>query len=258
MNSDRKTETFIIECPQCNAKVGVEQRGALVRSYYDDDAGEPFGEKIVMGQCPSCQVALVGRATQVQFEGWEGSEHDVFGDVVRVFPKPPKTFSSYRIPRTLSESLLEADRSLQAGANIAACVMLGRALEALCRDVLEPKQSPGSPTDASPQPRRRLMLGVGIRELKERKIIDERLFDWSQDLQAFRNLAAHPEEIAISRQDAEDLQAFVYAITEYVYDLTDRYNEFKERAANKKKPRPSAAELFRSVVVKPDEPSPSS
>lgn len=33
----------------------------------------------------------------------------------------------------------------------------------------------------------------------------------------------------ISRDDAEDLHVFVYAIVEYVYDLTDRYNEFKER-----------------------------
>jgi len=55
------------------------------------------------------------------------------------------------------------------------------------------------------------------------------LYDWSQQLQAFRNLAAHPEDISISRNDAEDLQIFVNAIVEYVYDLTDRYQEFKAR-----------------------------
>lgn len=92
------------------------------------------------------------------------------------------------------------------------------------------------------------MLAAGIRELRERKIIDDRLFDWSQSLSAMRNLAAHPEDISVSRQDAEDLQAFANAITEYVYDLTDRYEEFKEREAEKKKPRPSASEMFASVV----------
>jgi len=61
------------------------------------------------------------------------------------------------------------------------------------------------------------------------------------------NLAAHPEDITVSRQDAEDLQVFVYAITEYVYDLTDRYNEFKEREDEKKRPRKSAAEMFAGV-----------
>jgi Domain of unknown function (DUF4145) len=95
---------------------------------------------------------------------------------------------------------------MQAGANIAACVMLGRALEALCRDVLGYKDDA---TAENSSPKRRLMLGAGIKELKEKKIIDERLFDWSQELNAFRNLAAHPEDISITRQDSEDLQAFV-------------------------------------------------
>lgn len=96
------------------------------------------------------------------------------------------------------------------------------------------------------------MLGTGIKELRERKIIDDRLYDWSLSLQAMRNLAAHPEDITVSRQDAEDLQAFVYAITEYVYDLSDRYNEFKEREEEKKRPRRSAADMFSDVIPSKD------
>ncbi len=71
--------------------------------------------------------------------------------------------------------------------------------------------------------------------LKEKGIIDSRLYDWSQQLRAFRNLAAHADTdvSSISRRDAEDLQSFVYAIIEYVYDLTDRYNEFKARLEKK-------------------------
>lgn len=155
---------------------------------------------------------------------------DVFGDVVRVYPQPAKVFTSYRIPRALCHSLAEADRCLQVGANIAACVMLGRALEALCRDVLQraDKLENGDAKEAPAKPTRRLMLGKGIQELRDRKIIDDRLYDWSVSLQAMLNLAAHPEDITVSREDAEDLQVFVNAITEYVYDLTDRYEEFKE------------------------------
>ncbi|HMJ31592.1 MAG TPA: hypothetical protein VK512_23010 [Xanthobacteraceae bacterium] len=58
----------------------------------------------------------------------------------------------------------------------------------------------------------------------------------------------HPALHARGGGDAEDLQAFVYAITEYVYDLTDRYAEFKERAKFKKS-RISAAQMFASVVL---------
>ena len=65
---------------------------------------------------------------------------------------------------------------------------------------------------------------------------------------------AHPDSDAdITRQDAEDLQAFVYAITEYIYDLADRCEEFKERQAERKRPRRSAAEMFASVTKKGDD-----
>ena len=82
---------------------------------------------------------------------------------------------------------------------------------------------------------KKIMLAAGIKQLRDKKIIDARLFDWSQELHAFRNLAAHPDEGSISREDAEDLQAFAYAIIEYIYDLTERYEEFNSRTGLQKK-----------------------
>jgi hypothetical protein len=122
-------------------------------------------------------------------------------------------------------------------------------------DVLEKAEKSEVTTGgkASAKPTKRLMLGNGIRELRERKIIDDRLYDWSVGLQAMRNLAAHPEDITVSREDTEDLQVFVNAITEYVYDLTDRYKEFKERELEKKKPRRSVSEMFGGILPGPPE-----
>jgi hypothetical protein len=229
-------ETFIIDCPCCEAKVAAERHGHIDRTDWYE--GHPSGERILIGKCPSCGLSLVGRAEQIAFKNYYYcySDYDVFGDVVRIYPSPPKVFTSRRIPRALTRSLLEADRSFQAGANIAACVMLGRALEALCRNLLQEKVEPKDTGGASAKPKKPLMLGNGIKELRERKIIDDRLYDWSLSLHAMRNLAAHPEDISVSRQDVEDMQAFVNAVTEYVYDLTDRYNEFKEREEQKKNP----------------------
>ena len=82
---------------------------------------------------------------------------------------------------------------------------------------------------------KKIMLANGIKQLHDKNIIDARLFDWSQQLHAFRNDAAHPDTSSISREDTEDLQAFAYAIIEYIYDLTDRYEEFKERLKRRKK-----------------------
>jgi Domain of unknown function (DUF4145) len=233
--------TFIVDCPWCKAKVAASETGRAEQSGFNDEAGEPYASKVLAGICPSCQSILVGETEQIGFENFD-SDHDSWRDVVRIYPKPPKVFSSYRIPKVVMDSLSEADRSLQAGANIAACVMLGRALEALCRDILDSVPET-TPTTTAPsiqiKPKKEIMLGEGIKQLKERKVIDERLYDWSQQLHAFRNLAAHPEDISISRHDAEDLQTFVNAIVEYVYDLADRYEEFKNRVEARAKRKTS-------------------
>jgi hypothetical protein len=223
---------FIIDCCWCKAKVAAKELGRATRQGSDPECGEPFGHKLLIGECPTCRSLLAGESEQVDFGGYNADE-DFWTDIVRVFPKPPKQFFSHRIPRQVTESLAEAERSLQASANTAACVMLGRALEAMCRDVLKNHDAKTAPEGQAPT--KKIMLGEGIKRLRELKVIDERLYDWSQELQAFRNIAAHPDDISITREDAEDLQTFAYAITEYIYDLADRYEEFKARIANRKK-----------------------
>lgn len=221
-----KPRTFIIDCSGCKAKVAATETGRAEQFFSDDESGQPYGKRVFVGNCPRCTIILVGESDQIDFKGFDAYE-DRWSDIIRVFPQPSKSFQSSRIPHVITVSLNEADRSLQAGANIAACVMLGRALEALCRDILEPKTSEKEITPANPK--EKVMLGEGIKKLRDTKFIDDRLYNWSQQLQAFRNLAAHPEDITISRDDAGDLQTFANAIVEYVYDLADRYEEFKAR-----------------------------
>jgi hypothetical protein len=240
---DKSEAAFIIDCPNCRAKVAAREGGRVTRGGWVEELGEPWGECVLIGSCPKCATLLAGTADQTSFAGYQGDEQDEWGAVVRVYPMPSRAFSSVRIPKVVTDSLNEAERSLQAGANIAGCVMLGRALEALCRDVIHQHENAGkrqqSETLAERRPKQ-IMLGAGIKKLRDLKVIDDRLFDWSQQLQAFRNLAAHPEDISISREDADDLQVFAHAIVEYVYELADRYDDFKaraERREKRKKPR---------------------
>lgn len=227
-------KTFIIDCPWCKAKVAALEHARATKTGWIDEIEEPYGIMLCVGECPNCNELLAGESHQVDFEGHDAFE-DRWTDIARIFPKPPKTFTSRRIPRVVHDSISEADRSIQADANIAACVMLGRALEAVCRDVLGNTASAADGDSSAPSKPPQLMLGQGIQKLKEKGVIDDRLFDWSQQLHAFRNLAAHSEDVSISREDVEDLQTFVYAIIEYIYDLTDRYEEFKERVADREK-----------------------
>ena len=233
--TDKPTPTFIVDCPTCKAKVAAQEHGRLsTDGYMDRETGDlSYGVIISLGKCPKCRSILVGESQQIAIENYD-SAYDEWADPIRVYPDPPKTFRSTRIPKNVSDSISEGMKSLQASANVAACVMFGRALEAICRDLLEPKAETPPASPPAP-PKRHIMLGEGLRKLKEKGLIDQRLLDWSQELHAFRNIAAHPTDITISREEADDLRSFVFAIVEYIYDLTDRYNEFKERQAKKKK-----------------------
>lgn len=234
--------SFIVDCPVCKAKVAAEEHGRIMHDgVVDEDGNVYYGTSVALGVCPKCRTTIVGESRQIGIATFD-SDDDEWADAIRVYPEPTKTFTSTRIPKVVSDSISEAVKSLQANANVAACVMLGRALEAICLDLLGPPKGSLPPTPAStppassppPQPKRPIMLGEGIKRLKEKGVIDQRLYDWSQQLHAFRNLAAHPTDITISREDADDLKSFVYAIIEYIYDLTDRYNDFQARLSRKK------------------------
>jgi hypothetical protein len=235
-----KTEHFIVDCSFCKMKVAAEKKGCAEDSGIDQESGEPFGRRLMVGICPTCHTLLAGESQLTGFMGYDG-ETERWSEVVRIHPNPPKSFDSHRIPYVVESSLMEAYRCLQVNASTAACVMMGRALEAVCRDILQPGSVRSrvhrakKKEEKNAASRRPIMLAEGIKRLKERKVIDERLFRWSQELKAFRNLAAHPVDTSISRQDAEDLQTFVYAIVEYIYDLTDRYEEFNQRHGDQSK-----------------------
>lgn len=228
------SNTFIVDCPQCRAKVAAIENGVALRKGVVHEGEAYYGERLAVGKCPKCRTLLAGESLQTAIEQFD-AEEDEWTDFVRVFPKPSKAFMSHRIPSSVVHSIDEANKSIQASANTAACVMLGRAFEGVCKDHLEPSAT-GTLANATVSIKKRpIMLGEGIRKMKEQGLIDERLFEWSQQLQIFRNSAAHATDTTISREDAEDLQSFVYAIIEYVYDLTDRYNEFKARVAKRNK-----------------------
>ncbi len=107
----------------------------------------------------------------------------------------------------------EAERCIQAGAFFAATAMCGRALEAICRHF--------STKDT--------YLGAGLKELRDKGIIDARLFEWGEELRDQRNYAAHATDEDISGQDASDVLTFTYAIIDYVFLLTLKFDQFQKR-----------------------------
>jgi hypothetical protein len=130
-----------------------------------------------------------------------------------VWPHPRQTRLSDEIPSPIKESLKEAHLCLEAGANLAAAVMAGRAVEGICRHHKTQKHN---------------LLG-GLVELKDRGIIEGRLFQWSQELHWYRNVGAHAGPAGITPRDARDLVDFALAICNYVFALTAKYEDFIRR-----------------------------
>ena len=193
---------MLIECNKCKARVDAEIIGIV------EEESFIFKTRTYLLCCPSCKTALVGESDEDQSK--EGQQ--VWTDLVRVHPKPRRLLGS-AIPTTVKMSLEEAERCMQVGAFLAAAAMAGRALEAVCRHY--------STKDT--------YIGAGIKELRDKGIIDARLFEWSEELRDQRNMAAHATEAAFNSQDADDILTFTYAIVDYVFLLTRKFERFQKR-----------------------------
>ena len=76
-------------------------------------------------------------------------------------------------------------------------------------------------------------LSEGLEALKDKQIVDGRLFEWGQSLRHERNLGAHASGVAATREDARDLIDFAIAICEYVFVLSARYDAYLKRRGTK-------------------------
>jgi len=194
----------VVECSYCEARVDAK----VVASYTEPPERESgIRLKASLLMCPRCENALL--ATQTDYVEDSSSEWD---EPIRVWPNPDREFS-WRIPDIVRGSLEEANKCFKAGAYSACAVMCGRALEGICRH-FKTKSN---------------YLGGGLKELLDQGIIDGRLFSWSEALHKSRNRGAHASSEKVSKADARDLVEFANAICEYVFVLTEKFNEFVRR-----------------------------
>ncbi len=191
---------MLIECHVCKARVD----GDVVGHYEDTDF---IPTRTYLLKCPSCGSALIAESYE-EF----ANEKTSWSRPVRVYPQPKRLLGN-DIPPIVRKSVEEVERCMQVGAYLAATAMCGRALEAICRHY-------GT---------KDTYLGAGLKELKDSGIIDARLFLWSEELRDQRNDAAHATDAVVSVQDARDVVSFTYAIIDYVFLLTQKFEQFQER-----------------------------
>lgn len=203
------TKTTIIQCKHCQARV---QANVLAESeYVDSEDGERY--QYIFAECTHCKNPVVGHSR------WVDVDHDDGGWTYpeRLWPAPENSLPR-NLPPTVRKSLREAKLCFDSQAYMATAVMCGRAVEALCLDKTKSKT-----------------LAKGLQDLRANKVIDDKLFEWSEALRKERNIGAHAGEEEISWQDARDVLDFAIAISEYVYVLDEKYKAYLDR---KRQPQP--------------------
>jgi hypothetical protein len=76
-------------------------------------------------------------------------------------------------------------------------------------------------------------LMESLRDLREKEMIDDRLFEWSDALRSAGNEAAHDVKVIVSRNDAWDILDFTNAIVDYLFSYRDQFEQFRARRAAK-------------------------
>lgn len=200
-------KTFITECPICEAKVTSDVLHQMNKFY--DEIGEPFQFSFV-----KCQVC--GDPMVLMQDWYYDDNGGDFGSAVRVWPSPNRALS-WDIPEGVRSAIKEAEVCFKARAYTASLIMCRRALEQLCVDKKIKKKS----------------LFKMIESLREKGIIDGKLFQWSDVLRDKGNLAAHGSDFKPKKEDVSDLLDFTIAICDYVYVLEEKYQKFLERQSKK-------------------------
>jgi hypothetical protein len=194
---------MIIDCPTCKSRVDAEVHGEL-KSF--DPREDPFPYKVALLKCPCCGGTLVGLSEEI----YDHPDNEPYWeDALRIWPEP-KRIVPYFVPDIVKTSLEEADRCFNAGAYSACVVMCGRALEGICVHFNTKSKT----------------LHSALNELREAEIIDNRIHTWGDELRKVRNLGAHASAEKVPPVDARYVLDFVHAITDYVFVLTKKFNDF--------------------------------
>jgi hypothetical protein len=210
---------MLLECSNCEAIVDAKE--VAQHKYIDpikweeDDGTEgeyPFDARVVLVSCPKCNHPMLAYDD-------EGTE----GEFVRIYPPRDRNLHP-SVPEPIRNAFTEARTCFRAKAFVAAAIMCRKTLEGICLAHGAKSRS----------------LAAALKELKEKGIIENRLFEWAEELRAIGNEAAHGVQFIAKREDAEDALQFTEALIEYVFTYRDRFEEFKKRRA--KNPTPSKEE----------------
>jgi hypothetical protein len=196
---------MLVECPDCNAFVEMK----VIASYdYEEEDVDITGRYSFL-KCPRCGRPLLILQTSDSW-GWDSP--------TRIYP-PLETGTSLEVPSSIRATYDEARTCFRARAFTATAIMCRKTLEGICEEHKIAARS----------------LALALGEMRDKGIIESRLYEWADTLRITGNEAAHETNATISAEDARDILEFTHALLEYVFTFRDRFERFKKRRANNSK-----------------------
>lgn len=187
---------MILECGRCGALV----EAIPVESYWDSESIEGPANRFSLFRCPKCSGPFL-----VQ------SEEDGYESQIVLYPQAEALSPS--LPKPIQAAFAEAQACFRAKAFSAAAIMCRKTLEGIC--LAHEAKARG--------------LVAQLLELKERGVIEQRLYEWAEALRISGNEAAHDVGVTVPQEDARDILEFTNALLEYVFTFRDRFEAFKTR-----------------------------
>jgi hypothetical protein len=212
-NKKKKEINVAVDCSNCSMKVNAK----IISQHTENQSSDwEFMANYLFLECPACKNVLLAR----RFLEYDNAINNFDWTLpLRVWPEEEKSLSS-TLPILVKKSLEEAMKCYKAKAYWACAVMCRRTLESICSENGIKKKT----------------LDIGLKELLDRKIIDLKIFKWSQELRTHGNIGAHAIDKQISVSEAKDLLDFSSAICDYVFVLNEKFENFMKRKSQKTQP----------------------
>lgn len=201
-------------CPDCNSIVETN-----IIHQYSFDISQTYeyvfqGTRSILSSCINCERPFLFKQDYHDIEG-EFNGHEL----IQLYPDKDSEFIP-NAPKTVLRSYKESQKCFQANAYDACVVMCRKGIEAICIDKGEKKGN----------------LITKLKNLKDKGILENTFYDWSNKLREVGNYGAHSHEHEISKQEAKDTLDFFEVLITYLYHLVDKYNKFSERLENNARP----------------------
>jgi Domain of unknown function (DUF4145) len=192
---------MILECGSCHALVKPEYIAEYSYLIAEDFPGE--NGQTAFWKCPNCDNPFL-------------TDFDKVYAIYVLYPAADDRINP-GLPEPIKSAYSEALSCFKSRAYTATAIMCRKTLEGICAEHGIKGNS----------------LVSSLKELKDKGIIENRLYEWADALRISGNEAAHDVKVTILPEDARDILEFTHALLEYIFTFRDRFEQFNQHRASK-------------------------